>query len=223
MADDALRWRDAFLEEAEAFIAACDDETALTLAEARLLRMPGDLDARSVICRIRIRQGRMDEAGGMLREMEASLAGLSRVYASLGDAYLKQGLRESAQTAYRKCMGLNPDAPLSKEIAGRLDGIAQEPGTDPEGEPGDAAQQVPADFQTVTLAELYIRQGHLRPAAEVLETIIRKEPENEKAAALLREVGEMTLREESRQRYPSVITELSRWLDNIGRIGGHAA
>ena len=222
MADDALRGRDAFREEAEAFLAAGDDETALALAEARLLRMPGDLDARSVICRVRIRQGRLDDAEEMLQAMEASLASLSKVYASLGDAYLKQGMQESAQACYRKFLSLNPGAPLSPEIAERLNDIAEVPEIDAEREAGEAAE-VPSDFQTVTLAELYIRQGHLRPAAEVLEAIIRKEPEHEKAAALLREVWEMILREEARQRYPDVIDELSRWLGNIGRLRGHAA
>jgi Tfp pilus assembly protein PilF len=83
--------------------------------------------------------------------------------------------------------------------------------------------EVPSDFQTVTLAELYIRQGHLRPAAEVLEAIIRKDPGQEKAAAMLREVWEKIYREESGKKDTEVATELSRWLDNIGRLRGHAA
>ena len=222
MADDALRERGAFLAEAEAFLDANDDETALAVAEARLLRMPGDLDARSVICRVRIRQGRLDEAEETLRAMEDSLASLSRVYASLGDAYRAKGMQDPAQTAYRKCLGLNPDAPLSPESAERLEGIAHEPGIEPAIEAGDAAE-VPSDFQTVTLAELYIRQGHLGPAADVLEGILRTNPDHEKAAALLGEVREMILREEARHRYPIVIDELSRWLDTIGRARGHAA
>ena len=85
--------------------------------------MPGDLDARSVICRVWVRQGRLDEAEEMLREMEDSLASLSRVYASLGDVCLKKGMEESAQTYYRKFMSLNPGAPLAVGIAERLKGI----------------------------------------------------------------------------------------------------
>jgi len=220
MADDALRGRDAFLEEAEAFLAAGDDETALALAEARLLRIAGDLDARSVICRVRIQQGRLDEAGEALRDMEGSLASLSRVYAALGDAYQMRGLADSAHACYRKFLALNPGAPLAAGIAEGLPGVGQTP--EVEREAGDAAE-VPSDFQTVTLAELYIRQGHLRPAAEVLEAIIGREPGHEKAAALLGEVREMIHREELRQRYPEVIGELSRWLDNIGRLRGNAA
>jgi tetratricopeptide (TPR) repeat protein len=213
MADDPLRERSAFLAEADAFLAANDDETALAVAEARLLRMPGDLDARSVICRVRIRQGRLEEAEEMLRGVEASLASLSRVYSTLWDAYHSRGMEEKGAAAYRRYKALNPDLSPAPESA---DGSGE-----PERDAGDAGE-VPSDFQTVTLAELYIRQGHLGPAADVLEGILREKPDHEKAAALLGEVRETILREEARQRYPIVIDELSRWLDTIGRSRGHA-
>ena len=222
MADDALRGRDAFLEGAEAFLAAGDDDTALAAAEARLLRMPGDLDANSVMCRVRIRQGRLEEAAGILRGMDASLAGLAKAYASLGDAYLVKGMQEAAQSCYRRLSGLNPDAPSAGGTDDPLPVVAPAPETGRGGEAEDSAE-VPSGFQTVTLAELYILQGHLRPAAEVLEAVIGRQPENERARAMLDEVREMILREEARQRYPIVIDELSRWLDNIGRLRGHAA
>lgn len=221
MADDAHRGRDAFLEAAEAFLDVSDDDTALTLAEARLLRMPGDLDAQSVICRVRIRQGRLEEAEEVLREMETPLASLARVYAALWDAYRARGMEEKEEAAYRKYKSLNPDVPPMPEIADGSGGGA-EPPDEGEREPADAAE-VPSDFQTVTLAELYIGQGHFQSAAEVLEGILRTKPGHEKAAALLGEVREMILREELRRRYPVVIDELSRWLDNIGRSRGHAA
>jgi len=214
MADDALRGRDAFFVEAEAFLDANDDDTALALAEARLRRMPGDLDAQSVICRVRIRQGRLEEAEEALRAMEAPLASLARVYAALWDAYHSRGMGEKEEAAYRKYKALNPDVTPAPEGA---DGLGK-----PERDAEDAAE-VPSDFQTVTLAELYVRQGHLPAAADVLEEILRKEPGHEKAAALLGEVREMILREEARQRYPIVIGELSRWLDSLGRSRGHAA
>ena len=94
-----------------------------------------------------------------------------------------EAMADSAQACYRKFLALNPDAPLAVGIAEGLPGVEQTP--EVEREAGDAAE-VPSDFQTVTLAELYIRQGHLRPAAEVLEAIIGQEPGHEKAAALLR-------------------------------------
>ncbi len=220
MGDNDLPDRDAFREEVETFLDQGDDQTALALAELRLKRTPGDMDARIAICRVRIRQGRVKEAKDLLQEIEGSLAGLFHLYASLGDLCRKEGMPESAETYYRKFISLNPASPLAPEIAEKLQAIEALQGQDAEGE-DDA--EVPADFQTVTLAELYIRQGHLRPAAEVLEAIIRKDPGQEKAATMLREVWEMIFREESGQRDTGVIAELSRWLDNIGRLRGHAA
>ncbi len=220
MGSNDLQERDAFLEEVEASFNRGDDETTLALAELRLKRMPGDMDARIAICRVRVRQGRLEDAKAMLQEMEGTLAGLSQIYASMGDVCLKEGLQASAQTFYRKFINLNPDSPLSREIVQKLTAIEASQGTSSERQ--EDAAEVPSDFQTVTLAELYIRQGHLRPAAEVLEAIIRKDPGQEKAATMLREVWEMIFREESGQGSPEVIAELSRWLGNIGRLRGHA-
>ncbi len=222
MGDTALQERKAFLAEVEAFLNQGDDATALALAELRLKRMPGEMDARIAICRILIRQGKIEEAKEMLQEMEGTLASLSQIYASMGDVCRKEGMLESAQTFYRKFISLSPDSPMSRQISEKIEAIEAQQGNDEERDGEDAAQ-VPSDFQTVTLAELYIRQGHLRPAAEVLEAIIRKDPGQEKAATMLREVWERIFQEESGQRHAGVIAELSRWLDNIDRLRGHAA
>jgi len=214
--------RKLFLLQAEMYLDQKDDETALSLAQARLKRTPGDLDARIVICRVWLQQGRIDEARDMLHEMEEIIASLSQIYVCMGDICMKKGMEDSAETFYRKFMVLNPGAPRVRDILERLKGIEELHGTNTEGETeGDAG--IPPDFQTVTLAELYIRQGHLRPAEDVLEKIVGQEPQNEKAAGLLQEVRDRILREASVQRYAGVIAELSRWLDNIGRVRGHAA
>ncbi|MEK7826491.1 MAG: tetratricopeptide repeat protein, partial [Thermodesulfobacteriota bacterium] len=189
---------------------------------ARLKRTPGDLDARIAICRVWLLQGRLDEARDMLNEMEDILASLSQIYACMGDICIKKGMKDSAETFYRKFMFLNPGVPLPKDVTERLDGISELHATDAEGgTEGDV--EIPTDFQTVTLAELYIRQGHIRQAEELLEKIIGHDPQNEKAAALLQEVRERLLKGAAAQQYAGVIAELSRWLDNIGRLRAHAA
>ena len=214
--------RKLFLLQAETYLDQKDDETALSLAQARLKRTPGDLDARIVICRVWLQQGRIDEARDMLHEMDEIIASLSQIYVCMGDICMKKGMREAAEDYYGKFKVLNPGAPLARDMSERLKGIEELHETDEEGETEETAG-IPSDFQTVTLAELYIRQGHLRPAEEVLEKIVGQEPQNGKAAALLTEVRDRILREASVQRYAGVIAELSRWLDNIGRVRGHAA
>ncbi|OGP85423.1 MAG: hypothetical protein A2V87_08200 [Deltaproteobacteria bacterium RBG_16_58_17] len=213
--------KDAFLAQAEAHLKRNDWPAVLDLAQRRLERLPGDLDARMAICRVWIQQGRMDEALEMLGEMEETLACFSRIYAFLGDACLKKGMREEAVRYYRKFIVLNPDVPLAGDVSEKLKSIEEQRET--AAAEGEEEAQIPSAFQTATLAELYIRQGHLPMAAEVLEAILRKEPQQERAAGMLREVREMIRREASAQRAAPVIAELSRWLENIVRLRVHAA
>jgi len=294
MNEHDLQERKAFLEATGAFLNKSDHLTVLSLAESRLKRMPGDMDARIVICRVWIEQERFEEAGEMLREMEDILASLSQIYTHMGDIYLKKGMPESAQAFYRTYVSLNPDTPMAQEISERLKGVSQQQAAD-DGAKAEKEEvtRVPEDFQTVTLAELYARQGHLKMAEEVLEAILNKGPYHPKAAEMLREVRERIatqeepgekrtadlLRElvglrdkvaaqeeprekhapvmlqdvgekivgleepgekhalvmlqdvgekivgqdEPEEKHAPVIAELSRWLNNIGRLSSHAA
>jgi len=283
-----------FLEGVDALLNRGDYLTILSLAESRLKGMPGDLDARIAIARVWIEQGRFEEAGEILREMEEILASLSLVYISMGDIYLKKGMTEPAHDFYRTYVSLNPDTPMAREISERLTGVSQQQATDP----GAIAEKevikgVPDRLQTVTLAELYARQGHLRMAEEILEAILSRGPHHAKAAEMLREirgriaarekpgetpaqamfvdagegiaardephdralpemfrdVGEtivareatgekrearlirelerlrvrITGRKDPADGQAAVIAELSRWLNNIGRLSSHAA
>ncbi len=226
MGENDLQGRKLFLAQAESYLERNEVTAVLDLAQARLKRIPGDLDARIVSCRVWLLQGRLEEVRDMLLEMDEILAGLSQIYAFMGDICMKKGMKDSAETFYRKSMVFNSEATPAPDISERLKGIEDlhETGmeTDADGE-AEGDVQIPADFQTVTLAELYIRQGHLRMAEEVLEKIVGQDLQNETASGLLREVREQILREASAQQYAGVVAELSRWLDNIGRVRGHAA
>jgi tetratricopeptide (TPR) repeat protein len=222
MGDTTGPSRQSFLDEVEAFLEKGDFQAVLDLAALRLQGLPGDPDARIAICRVRVLQGRLDEAGEMLHETEDLIASLSQIYRSMGDIFLSKGMPESAQTYYRKFISLNPDTPAALEIAERLENIAAPYETGGK-EEGEETNRIPEDFQTVTLAELYIRQGHLQMAKEILEAILLKDPRQERAVERLREVTETLCAEGPSATAAPVIVELSRWLDNIGRLRGHAA
>jgi tetratricopeptide (TPR) repeat protein len=218
--------RKDFLSQIETFFDRNELQAVLDLAEARLRRNPGDLDARIGICRVRIQQGRIDEAREMLQEMEEILAGFSRIYVSMGDIYMKNGMEDSAEAFYRKHMALNPEAPRVRDILDAANGVEEPQGTDAEEEVEREPEEdagIPSDFQTVTLAELYVRQGHFRQAEEILEKIVGHDPSQERAAQRLSEVREMIRREAAIKQAEPVIAELSRWLGNIDRLRGHAA
>ena len=96
------------------------------------------------------------------------------------------------------------------------------------GEEGyDNIGYIAPDFHTMTLAELYIRQGHLEIAADILEKILKRDAGNQKAAEKLHDVRAMlsdrTGNGYSRGRHSEVIKELTRWLKNIEKIREYKA
>ena len=82
------------------------------------------------------------------------------------------------------------------------------------------------DFYTITLADLYIKQGHLKMAAEVLKEIIRKEPANIQARAKFDTVkAAISLKSAVGDKVTGsgdLVNILSRWLENVGRIKNNA-
>ena len=222
MDENDLQERKSFLTQMEAYLERNELGTVLNLAQARLQEIPGDLDARIMICRVWLLQERLDDARDMLNEMEEILTSFSHVYARMGDICTKRGMPEAAEDYYNKFKVLNPGGSPDRDMRKRFKGIEEFHETDEEGE-AEGAAGIPSDFQTVTLAELYIRQGHFRPAEEVLEKIIGEDPQNGKAAALLAEVRERLIWGATAPIHGGVIAELSRWLDNIERLRGHAA
>jgi tetratricopeptide (TPR) repeat protein len=214
--------RKAFLAELEGCFDRNELEAALDLARGRLRKSPADPDARVGICRALLHLGRIDEAGEALDEVEEIIATLSQIYACIGDLCIKKGMEDSAEEFYRRSMILNPGAHWARDILERLKGI-EEPGGTAAGERSGEDAGIPSDFRTPTLAELLIRQGHLQDAGELLEKIVGQEPQNEKASGLLQEVRGLMVAEAAEKRNAGIVSELSRWLDNIGRVRGHAA
>ncbi len=232
--------RNAFLAGVEENFQRGDFETILMTAGLRLKRMPGDLDARLAICRARIEQGALGEVGDLLSEVERVLAGLDRVCALLRELGKQAGLTDETRALFEK-FGLAAPAGAAIETPadsrGRLalqetkaapvlaaavaaaEAEAPRQGDVPA---GGEASEAPEDFLTVTLAELYIRQGHLRQAESVLEKIVRQEPQNDRAAGLLRDVRGRLQPATASPKDAAVAAELSRWLDNVGRLRGHA-
>jgi tetratricopeptide (TPR) repeat protein len=212
----------AFLEQMESCLDRNEPQAALDLARERLKQRPGDPDALVGICRARIMEGRIDKAGEMLEEAEEIVANLSRIYAFMGDVCIKKGMEDAAEEFYRRSMILNPGAHWARDIIRRLNGVEEPQGTDAEAKAEEGAE-IPPDFRTPTLAELFIRQGHLRPAEELLEKIVEQEPQNEKASRLLEEVRDRMRAQAAEKRNAALIAELSRWLNQMDRVRGHVA
>ncbi len=200
---------------------------ALTLAHEQRRCNPADVEAHVITGNILIRMGELDKARVMLTEVEQIISGLSFVYVRMADIYREKGLTSDAAICYRKFMSLNPISDQTIEVV-KMIALLDKQETDAQGSNDSSIENIPKpEFFTLTLVELYIKQGHLQMAKEVLEEIIKREPKNINALAKLDSVNEamsqvQTVSEEH-DKSNNLVQTLSCWLENIDRLSLHAA
>ena len=216
-----------FLSRVEALLDQRMFALAQELAEQRLLQLPDDVDARIAMCKIWTKMGKLDRLDEMLRQVESRIADWSRLHAAMGDICRESGLKKEAIRFYRRFLALNQQGVPQQTILEQLDGLM---GDGPEASLEDDDRyeditDIAPDFHTMTLAELYIRQDQLDMARNVLKEILRRDPDHPEAAIRLREIDNRLSApqgEPARQGHERILRELTRWLQNVGRIGIYA-
>ena len=199
---------------------------ALILAQEQRRCNPLDVEANVIVGNILIRMGELDKSRDMLTEVDQIISGLSFVYARMADIYREKGLKSDAALCYRKFMGLNPISQQAVEVAKTLSLLEQQE-SDAVGIDDSGIENIPnPEFFTITLAELYIKQGHLQMAKEVLGEIIKREPGNINAAAKLDSVNAAMSKvrtvSDEHDCSSNLVSTLSCWLENIDRLNVHA-
>lgn len=217
-----------FLSEAEIFLQESKLPEALSLAEARLKNFPLDVDARIVAANVLIGMGMVEETRNILHEVEEIISGLSMIYIRMGDLYGKKGFYRDAAVCYEKFISLNPNSDKAKEVVEKISLLEQEEPLVTEIDETADHETIPKpDFHTVTLADLYIKQGHFKMAAEVLEKILEYEPDNDLVRTKLDTLKTaIALKSSSRGdvvRSDHLAETLTRWLENIDRLKKNAA
>ena len=232
MDDTAIKEREEFLSIAEAYIDKNLYKEAAHVAESWLKRYPIDADANIIRCHALLKMGNLEKVSEVLDDLETKVLELSRIYHHVGDLCLNAGLTKEAIKFYRKFIFLNPSASSAKEVYEKVNALAAHIDDSSAGMDADAyshTDRVASDFCTTTLAELYIRQGHPDMALNVLREILKREPENRLVADRLEEVMAMQhdgIREKTSlhiEQDDAVIKELTRWLENVGRLRSHAS
>jgi len=180
-------------------------DDVIVLAEARFKRFPGDMDAYLTIASCGAKMDKPVEAGEIVEQWHDIVREQSRVYKILGDAYNRKGMVKEAIESYTKFAALNPDtsAPISGKIASLQNITIEE-------EDGDETADMPSDFYTITLAKLYVKQGHLKMAGDVIGKILKRDPENVEARRYVTYVEQLM-----EKRWAPVINELERWLNGL--------
>jgi tetratricopeptide (TPR) repeat protein len=228
MDEIAIREREEFLSIAKAYLDKNLYKEASHVAESWLKRYPIDADANIIRCHALLKMGHLEELSQLLHDLETKVLELSKIYHHVGDLCLNAGLTKEAIKFYRKFIFLNPTLARTKGVyekvkdpAARVDGSTAVGDVDTHSH----AEHVAPDFCTTTLAELYIRQNHLDMALNVLREILKREPKNKMVAERLNDVIAMQhegIREKTPFNNNVVIRELTRWLENIDRLRGHA-
>lgn len=221
MEENGGRAGKSFLAEMAPYLAGGDLQRVLDLAQSRLSKIPDDIEARAAICRVWLMQGREDEALGMIAEIEERLLGVADLYASLGDLFAKKGLERDADVFYRKFAALRPSV-FDGEIAPEetREQVARQETDERYDDEEEVA--VSAEFETPTLAALYLRQGHIEQAEEMLERITARDPLNERACLLLTDARRMRAQKEEKQKNAVIISTLEQWLARLERVRCHA-
>jgi len=199
-----------FMAAAQACMSRGAWEEARALARKRLAFNPGERDAALVLIRSFIGEGDAEQALATLREFDLSDGQVAGLYRGMAELFYDRGDWEKACYYYEKCLAqLSPP-----QVARAWKRAVAEISLQAEGEP-EEVRQVPQDFQTMTLVDLYVRQGHLKEALKVLESMREKDPANEAVIERIRGVQALMGEEVLEEKREHLLAELDRWLQNI--------
>ena len=219
--------RKRFLLRVDALLGQRMFELAQELAEQRLQRLPDDVDARIAMCKTWTKMGKLDRVEEILKDVENRIADWSRLHASMGDICRESGLKKEALRFYRRFLDLNQQAGTQQTILEKMVRLMDD-GADVSAQDDDQYEDITdiaPDFHTMTLAELYMRQNQPDMARNVLKEIIRREPDHREAAARLRDLDDHVSAQpggSGTEGHDRILRELTRWLQNVGRIGSYA-
>jgi len=174
--------RKEFIARAEACLEQ-DPALAVDLALERLRIYPDDTEAKIILGIGWYRKGEREPALDVLRGLADDVIRWSPVFGILSELCRDRGLDEEAERASRIYMSMNPESP--EAIADLEDRLRRESRTYPEAgaERPDEEVGLPraADFKTLTLADLYARQGYRELAEALLKEILATDPQNQDA------------------------------------------
>jgi tetratricopeptide (TPR) repeat protein len=194
--------RKEFIARAEACLEQ-DPARAVDLALERLRIYPDDTDAKIILGIGWYRKGEMDPALEVLRGIAEDVIRWSPVFSILSELSRDRGFDDVADQASRIYMSLNPESP--EAIANLEDRLRRESRSYPEAgnEKPDEEIGLPraADFKTLTLADLYARQGYRELAEALLKEILATDPENLDALERLQKLRPQ-VREDARPPVP---------------------
>jgi tetratricopeptide (TPR) repeat protein len=195
--------RKEFIARAEACLEQ-DPARAVDLALECLRIYPDDVEAKIILGIGWYRKGDKAPALDVLKGVLDDVIRWSPAFSILSELCRERGLDEEAERATRIYMSMNPESP--EAIADLEDRLRRESLAYPEtgAEKSDEEIGLPrgADFKTLTLADLYARQGYRELAEALLKEILATDPQNQDALERLRK-----LRPQAREENSAAVPE----------------
>jgi tetratricopeptide (TPR) repeat protein len=213
-----------FLSNVNHCIARGAPEEAKELSEQWLIQYPGDVDVRLCLGRALIAMDRNDHALAVLKDVEQTVLQLGSVYIYMADIYRHLQENHEALSCYIRYLDLFPDSEKAQEVTEKMNSLLGIPEQELSNEDGHKnIQAVSSDFHTLTLAELYVKQGHVDSARDILKSILARNPGNVMAAKKLNELEAIFNHSKSEicevdHKKSRIISELTIWLNNINRL-----
>lgn len=181
--------RKEFISRAEACLEQ-DPALAVDLALERLQLYPDDAEAKMILGIGWYRKGEKEPALEVLRGLAEDVIRWSPAFGILSELCRDRGLDDEAERASRIFMSMNPESPEAiADLEGRLRRESRtypEPGTEKSDE--EVGLPEATDFKTLTLADLYARQGYRELAEALLQEILTTDPQNQDALERLRKL-----------------------------------
>jgi tetratricopeptide (TPR) repeat protein len=192
-----------FVYLAEAYFEREMYEKAIEVCVNGLRLRPHDLRARVILGLSFLRTGAWDRAETELLKAREMLEINAVAYEALAEIYTEKGDSEKAEQHRNVFQILHSSAP---------DGPGTEtPASEIELESLDLPQEDP-DVVTVTMAELYVQQGHLEKAAAVYRKILENAPGTvgveDRLAKLEKKIGHI-------ENGPNVLSILESWQSDL--------
>jgi len=208
-----------FRRQAHGYMDKGQFSLSLNLAKERLIANPDDIPAAVIACQSCLGMGNGEEAGKFLARLDDLNGDLAQLFKNFGDFYLQRGEAGRARIFYKKSAALSPGDGDQVAILAHPDDGSEEDGSEDE-DSQDRRPDLGGDFQTMTMADLYIRQGHHEGAREILAAILARDPNHKEAQQRLEEM--LAILNEKISDLPidkksTVVHELSRWLNNLDR------
>jgi Tfp pilus assembly protein PilF len=181
----------------------------------RLKVNPGDWNARLSLGRLYFEKGMLEDAKRELEKVANFISDNIIIYKILGEIHEKEGSIEEAARFYRMFSAYDSE---DSEVNGVSNSLEKTFSKEIEEKSDDKIK-----ISTSTIAEIYIKQGHLKRALEIYRDILAADPENtaiqNKKGALMEKIKESGSTEVDRPLYSSktgrVISRLNKWLSNL--------